>query len=130
MQSIFAWHLGNPKPQTLSSKQIVKNIKLIDKTISKAAPKWSLDKINHIDLAVLRLAAWELLFVPQTPPKVVMDEAIEIAKEYGSESSSSFVNGVVGAIAKSLNLNLSSTKKATEVDKDGSNQDHIDISQT
>lgn len=111
MQSIFAWHLGNPLPQTLTSMQVVKNIKLVDETISKAAPKWSLDQINHIDLAVLRLATWELIFAKDTPAKVVMDEAIEIAKEYGSESSSSFVNGVIGSIAKSLDCDLSFTSK-------------------
>jgi len=102
MQALFAWQLGNPSFQTRTSLKIVKQIKEIDGFISKNAPKWPLDKINHLDLAVLRLATWELLYSPDTPPKVVADEAVEIAKEFGSESSSSFVNGVLGAILTNL----------------------------
>lgn len=72
-------------------------MKKIDKIITKAAPAWPIDKINKIDLAILRFAVYELM-EKVTPQKVVIDEAVEIAKEYGSESSSSFVNGVLGTI--------------------------------
>jgi N utilization substance protein B len=75
-----------------------KKIKL-DSQIKKAAPTWPLDKLNRVDLAILRLAVYELLFT-ETPPKVVIDEAVEIAKEFGAESSPSFVNGVLGTILK------------------------------
>lgn len=71
----------------------------LDKLISDAAPQWPLDKLNKIDLAILRLAVYELEN-DDTPPKVVIDEAVELAKEYGSESSSSFINGVLGTIYK------------------------------
>ncbi len=71
----------------------------IDKLIQDAAPQWPLDKLNKIDLAILRLAVYELEN-DDTPPKVVIDEAVELAKEYGSESSSSFINGVLGTIYK------------------------------
>lgn len=71
----------------------------LDKKISKAAPTWPIDKLNKIDLAILRLAVYEL-DNEDTPPKVVIDEAVELAKEYGSESSSSFINGVLGTIYK------------------------------
>lgn len=71
----------------------------IDKLIQDAAPQWPLDKLNKIDLAILRLAVYELEN-EDTPPKVVIDEAVELAKEYGSESSSSFINGVLGTIYK------------------------------
>lgn len=69
----------------------------IDSAIEKAAPAWPIDKLNRIDLAILRYAVYELL-KKDTPPKVVMDEAIEIAKVYGGENAPSFINGVLGTI--------------------------------
>ena len=70
-----------------------------DAVIATAAPDWPLKNINKVDLAILRMAAHELLH-SDTPPKVVIDEAIEIAKKYGAENSASFVNGVLGTILK------------------------------
>lgn len=69
----------------------------IDKRISEALDTWPIDKVNKIDLAILRLAVYEL-HLGSAPPKVVIDEAIELAKEFGSESTPSFVNGVLGKI--------------------------------
>ncbi|MBI2327008.1 transcription antitermination factor NusB [Candidatus Curtissbacteria bacterium] len=74
----------------------------IDKLIEKNASAWPINQINPIDLATLRLAIFELLFKNKKEPyKVIIDEAVEIAKSYGSETSSSFVNGVLGSIVKS-----------------------------
>ncbi len=89
-----------PKPPELVAK-ILKSQKKLDKLISNAAPQWPIDKLNKIDLAILRLAVYELEN-EDTPPKVVIDEAVELAKEYGSESSSSFINGVLGTIYKDV----------------------------
>ena len=75
----------------------------IDKIIAKAAPEWPIDKINRIDLAILRLSTKELLEA-KTPPKVVIDEAIELGKEYGSEATPGFVNGVLGTILTNENI--------------------------
>lgn len=80
-------------------QKILKQKDKIDKLIEDAAPEWPIDKLNKIDLAVLRLAVYELEN-EDTPPKVVIDEAVELAKEFGSESSSSFINGVLGTIYK------------------------------
>jgi N utilization substance protein B len=85
-----------PNPPELVTK-ILKKEKKIDKFIAAAAPQWPIDKLNKIDLAILRLAVYELEN-DDTPPKVVIDEAVELAKEFGSESSSSFINGVLGSI--------------------------------
>lgn len=74
---------------------------IIDKDIEKAAPEFSIDKINKIDLAILRLAVFELLIEKEEPPKVIIDEAIELAKEYGGETSPAFING---ALAHSIKL--------------------------
>jgi transcription antitermination protein NusB len=69
----------------------------IDRAIAEAAPEWPLHSINKIDLAILRVATDELL-EGTVPPKVAIDEAVEIAKKYGAESSPSFINGVLGTI--------------------------------
>ncbi|MEK7550497.1 MAG: transcription antitermination factor NusB [Patescibacteria group bacterium] len=87
-----------PKPSELVLK-ILKKLKKIDSEIQIAAPDWPLENLNKIDLSILRLATYELKY-ENTPPKVVIDEAVELAKEYGSESSSSFINGVLGTIYK------------------------------
>lgn len=73
----------------------------INGMISKAAPAWPIDKINRIDLAILQLAVFELKYT-DVPPKVAIDEAIELAKEYGGESSPSFINGVLGNIMEQV----------------------------
>jgi N utilization substance protein B len=75
----------------------------IDERIRVAAPEWPIDKIAKIDLAVLRLAVFELTVEKKEPPKVIIDEAIELAKEFGNDHSWQFVNGVLGTILKSQN---------------------------
>ena len=74
----------------------------INKIIVDSAPTWPIDKINKIDLAILYLAIYELKN-DNTPPKVIIDEAVELAKEFGSESSGPFVNGVLGTVYDTLN---------------------------
>lgn len=73
------------------------NIGLIDKYIIKYATEWPLDQITTIDRNILRLGIYELLFTP-IPPRVAINEAIEVAKSFGSDSSGKFVNGVLGAL--------------------------------
>lgn len=80
------------------AKKIFSHIDFIDKKIEYAAPEFSIDKINKVDLAILRLAIYELLVEKKQPPKVIIDEAIELAKEYGGDSSPSFINGALGNI--------------------------------
>ena len=70
----------------------------IDQVISETAPAWPPDQINKIDLIALRIAIYELLFVKDVPPKVAIDESIELAKEFGGSSSGAFVNGVLGTV--------------------------------
>lgn len=80
------------------AKNIFNHRDAIDKYIEKAAVEFPIEKINKIDLAILRLAVFELLVEKKQPPKVVIDEAIELAKEYGGDTSPSFVNGALGNI--------------------------------
>ncbi|MCL5970193.1 MAG: transcription antitermination factor NusB [Patescibacteria group bacterium] len=82
------------------TKKIVESQELIDKAIEKSAPEFPINKINRVDLAILRLAVYELLIEKKNPPKVIIDEAIELAKEYGGETSPGFINGVLGNIVK------------------------------
>lgn len=79
-------------------KHILSFKKNIDEVIEKSAPEFPVEKINKIDLSILRLAIYELIIEKKQPPKVIIDEAIELAKEYGGETSPSFVNGVLGNI--------------------------------
>ena len=86
------------QPIGKNSQEIMKHQKLLDKNIKDAAPEFPIDKINKVDLAILRLATYELLIVKREPPKVIIDEAIELAKEYGGENSPAFINGALGKI--------------------------------
>jgi N utilization substance protein B len=84
--------------------QVLKKRVTIDEIIEKAAPDWPLDKISIIDRNILRIGLTELLFGDrnEVPPKVAINEAIELAKTFGGENSSKFVNGVLGAVYKEL----------------------------
>lgn len=70
----------------------------IDQTISRFAPDWPLEKITTVDRNILRIGTYELVHNPEIPSKVAINEAIELAKTFGGESSGKFVNGVLGAI--------------------------------
>jgi len=71
----------------------------LDNVISKYAPEWPLDQIAAIDRNILRMALWEFAVSHDTPVKVAINEAVELAKQYGSDSAPRFVNGVLGALA-------------------------------
>lgn len=77
---------------------------VIDDILAKAAPEWPLEKISNVDRNILRMGLAELLFGDreQVPPKVAINEAIELAKNFGGENSSKFVNGVLGAVYKEI----------------------------
>lgn len=77
---------------------------IIDEILIKAAPDWPLDKISNVDRSILRMGLAELLFGDreQVPPKVAINEAIELAKTFGGENSGKFVNGVLGAVYKEI----------------------------
>lgn len=111
-QHLFALEF-NPK-QRFSGKtrEIWDERKSIDPMIAQTAPEWPLEKLNKTDLAILRLAVYELIIEKKQPVKVIIDEAVELAKELGSENSSSFVNGVLGTIVKEKGLEENDTKPA------------------
>lgn len=104
VEDLFKLDFHKQKASTLADK-IYKNRKTLDKYIGKAAPEFPVDKINKVDLAILRLAVHELLIEKKEPPKVIIDEAIELAKEYGGETSPAFINGALGNIIHDKNSN-------------------------
>jgi N utilization substance protein B len=71
----------------------------LDQIIAKYVPEWPLDQIAAIDRNILRMALWEFAVYHDTPIKVAINEAVELAKQYGSDSAPRFVNGVLGALA-------------------------------
>ncbi|MBP7804987.1 MAG: transcription antitermination factor NusB [Candidatus Pacebacteria bacterium] len=83
---------------------VVNKREIIDQIIAKAAPEWPIEKINAVDRNILRMGLGELLFGDhnEVPPKVAINEAIELAKTFGGDSSSRFVNGVLGAVYKEI----------------------------
>lgn len=80
------------------------NMDKIDKIIEKAAPEWPIEQINIVDRNVLRIGLYELIYSDkeEVPPKVAINEAIELAKMFGGESSGKFINGVLGTVYKEL----------------------------
>ena len=70
----------------------------IDVLITKAAPEWPMDQISVVDKSILRLAVYELLFSKEVPAKVAINEAVELAKTFGGDNTSKFVNGVLGTV--------------------------------
>lgn len=77
---------------------VMDNREKIDSILVPAAPDWPIDQIALVDLVILRMGVYELLFASEVPPKVAINEAVELAKAFGGEHSSRFVNGVLGTI--------------------------------
>lgn len=81
-------------------KGVMSNLSEIDKVINNYTNNWSLERITNIDRNILRMAIYEILYLKNIPKSVSINEAIELAKKYGTKSSFSFVNGVLGKIDK------------------------------
>jgi N utilization substance protein B len=91
---------------------VIAKAETLDKMIQPVAPEWPLDQIARIDHLVLRMGAYELQFNQDVPPKVVINEAVELAKGFGGDNSSKFINGVLGTLLRDINPKL-----AAELDK-------------
>ncbi|MEK7149591.1 MAG: transcription antitermination factor NusB [Patescibacteria group bacterium] len=91
----FAWRLANG---------VIEHLKEIDEIIRKAAPQWPLEQLPVVDRNVLRIGLYELIYADraETPEKVAINEAIELAKNFGGESSGKFINGVMGTVYKEM----------------------------
>ncbi len=100
IRKLFTWQFQNNKKAPASIQKIVKELPVIDKLITKSAPDRPIHQINRVDLSILRLAIYELVVEKSAPLKVIIDEAIELGKEYGSDSSASFINGALGKLVE------------------------------
>ncbi|MBI4158011.1 MAG: transcription antitermination factor NusB [Candidatus Yanofskybacteria bacterium] len=127
MQSLYEWDFRGRKAEMLSEimerniqefaagmedttfvrdlvNGVIEHIVELDKIIEKAAPQWPLEQIAVVDRNVLRIGLFELLFGKrdEVPPKVAINESIELAKSFGGESSGKFVNGVLGTVYREI----------------------------
>jgi N utilization substance protein B len=123
MQSLFLWDFNGKKDSDINTiinsvlehfsphfeddgfilslvNGVIAKQQKIDENIIMFATEWPLDQITTVDRNILRIGVYELLFATDIPPKVAINEAIEIAKAFGGESSGKFINGVLGAIYK------------------------------
>jgi N utilization substance protein B len=124
MQMLFQWDMSQQEPAKLEAKfwrgakaadttrafanqlfeGAAKEAGALDEIIGKHAQNWRLERLAAIDRAILRMAVYELR-ATDTPPKVVLNEAVELAKKFSSEEAGAFVNGILDAVHKSLHTN-------------------------
>jgi N utilization substance protein B len=98
----FAASLGETDFVYELAEGVAAKLPEIDQVITKTAPEWPIDQITLVDRSVLRLGIYELMFLKDVPPKVAINEAVELAKTYGGDSSGKFLNGVLGTLYKQL----------------------------
>src|SRR5690606_29077651 len=79
---------------------VIKHQDELDKILQPLAPEWPIEQIARMDRVVLRMGAYELLHAKDVPPKVVINEAVELAKAFGGDNSSKFINGVLGSLLR------------------------------
>jgi len=92
-------------------KGVKEHLKDIDDKISKYATEWPIEQITIVDRNILRIGIYELLYNPEIPAKVAINEAIEIGKAFGGESSGKFINGVLGAIYRDMSDSINKEKE-------------------
>ncbi len=127
LQSLFEWDFNNREKSAESCLQenigrniergesladmkfthelmvgIMNNIEKIDQEIQKYAPNWPLEQMTNVDRSILRLGMYEIKFSKEVPPKVAINEAIELGKKFSGEPSGKFVNGVLGAVFREM----------------------------
>lgn len=110
LDEVLDRNIGRYK-QTIEDVDFIKNLVTgvskesakLDKMLQPLAPEWPIDQIARMDRVILRIGAYELTAKPDVPPKVVINEAVELAKAFGGDNSSKFVNGVLGSLLRQEN---------------------------
>ncbi len=122
MQMLYQWELGGNTPEQVGAsffqeskaesevesfarglfRGTVDDIQRLDKLIGEHATHWRLERMAAVNRSILRIAVYELLHDPQTPPHAVINEALEIARRFSGEGSVEFVNGVLDSVLKTL----------------------------
>jgi N utilization substance protein B len=106
VQEIYSLFFNPSDPKHKKTALVIEHREEIDKLISEGAPKYTIDKISKVDVAILEVAIYELIFEKKEPVKVIINEAVEIAKEMSGEKSPGFVNAVLGKIIEIKNVQL------------------------
>lgn len=99
------------------TKEVTNRQTELDTLLQPIAPEWPIDQIARMDRLVLRIGAWELLHEDKIPDKVVINEAIELAKSFGGENSSKFINGVLGSLLKAQTASAPAKNESPPSDK-------------
>ncbi len=122
MQMLYQWELGGNTPEQVGASFFferkadsavesfarslftgtVNDIERLDQLVRKHAENWRLERMAAVDRSILRVAVYELLNCPETPPHAVINEALEIARRFSGEGSVEFVNGILDTILKTL----------------------------
>ncbi len=122
MQMLYEWELGGNTPEQVGAsffkerkadrevqkfarelfRGAAENVKKLDALIREHAENWRLERMAAVDRSILRLAVYELLHCPETPPAAVIDEALEIARRFSGQGSVEFINGILDSVLKSL----------------------------
>ncbi len=121
LSEVLARNIARYK-QTIDDQAFIKDLargvdskaKELDAIIQPVAPEWPIDQIAKMDRIVLRIGTYELLFYQTAPPKVVINEAVELAKAFGGDNSSKFINGVLGTIFKQNEAKMLKDTKPTK----------------
>ena len=99
---------GPPKEVRAYSREVVagvwENKAALDRLIRRSSKNWRVERMSRVDLNILRIAIYEVLYRKDVPPKVSIDEAVELGKRYGTEESGAFINGILDHIYKELKL--------------------------
>lgn len=90
---------------------VVSHMDELDATIARFSRHWKISRIANVDLTILRLGVFEMLHVPDVPVRVAINEAIELAKDFGDDNSRNFINGILDGVAKNLNTQGTSPAK-------------------
>lgn len=127
VQELFAWDAQSHLPEDKQdqshldplTQEVIKNKGAIDQFIARCAPERDVAQLNQIDRAILRLAIYEMALDQKVPSRAVIDEAVELAKEYAGDNSPQFINGVLGNVLtdKDRIRHLVANKLGVEVDK-------------
>ena len=122
MQMLYQWELGGNTPEQVAAsfflerkaardvesfarglfQGAVNDLEPLDRLVRAHAENWRLERMAAVDRSILRAAAYELLHCPETPPRAVINEALEIARRFSGEGSVEFVNGILDSVLKSL----------------------------
>lgn len=101
---------------------VIEHIDELDEILQPIAPEWPIDQIARIDRVVLRLGLYELIYEPTTPPKVVINESVELAKAFGGDNSSKFINGVLGTAHRNIHGDAADAEQSAETDTKEANE--------